>query len=337
MSVVTRLRKRICEAFFYSYTADQIKLTDSIFFGGIEMTTYIKIPNIEGNVTAKNYEGWIELESIDFKAKRPISTNIGSCNNRVVGSQFVSEFLLGKSLDKTSPLIFSESCAGKSKPEVEIHICRVLNGELQPWYTYKLYDVMFTGYYTSSFCLDSTHLISGELFSLSFSNLEKHHVPTSTRVETNTHSTTHGFSLLESPILPQWVVDTVAGFGDGISFGLTDWLRTKMGTNVVVNHNSPSYRGSQYAGNIIPVYYSAKLARWTYVAAKYGREIKIGKNWRIAPFGNRTGHKLGEWPHYHRRGKIQQKTGRPRDSQGIQRHRPWEKSEHNDTSFFDRF
>ncbi|EJU76954.1 putative membrane protein [Neisseria meningitidis NM2795] len=35
--------------------------------------------------------------------------------------------------------------------------------------------------------------------------------------------------------------------------------------------------------------------------AKYGREIKIGNNMRIAPFGNRTGHPIGKFPHYHRR------------------------------------
>jgi hypothetical protein len=63
-------------------------------------------------------------------------------------------------------------------------------------------------------------------------------------------------------------------------------------------------------------------------AARLGRELKIGENLRIAPFGNRTPHPQGKWPHYHRRGKGA--------GQGKRRHRPWEKKS-PDTSFWDRF
>lgn len=58
-------------------------------------------------------------------------------------------------------------------------------------------------------------------------------------------------------------------------------------------------------------------------AFKAGREIKIGKNLRIAPWGNRTGHKYGRYPHYHRRGRPGP-DGNPPPGQGIGRHRPWE-------------
>jgi len=58
-------------------------------------------------------------------------------------------------------------------------------------------------------------------------------------------------------------------------------------------------------------------------AFKLGREIKIGKNLRIAPWGNRTGHRYGRYPHYHRRG-TRGADGNPLPGQGIGRHRPWE-------------
>ena len=67
-----------------------------------------------------------------------------------------------------------------------------------------------------------------------------------------------------------------------------------------------------------------------------GRELQISKNVRIAPFGNRTGHKFGRWPHYHRRGAIDPMTGRPRDGQGISRHRPWQPFP-KDKHWWDRF
>ena len=62
--------------------------------------------------------------------------------------------------------------------------------------------------------------------------------------------------------------------------------------------------------------------------AAAGREISFGKNFRIAPFGNRTGHSIGRWPHYHRRGT--------QPGQGIGRHRPFERKS-PDKSFWDRF
>ena len=48
--------------------------------------------------------------------------------------------------------------------------------------------------------------------------------------------------------LPQGVVNAAAGFGDGISFGGTDWIRGQMGTNGSVDKCSLTYSSSKYAG-----------------------------------------------------------------------------------------
>lgn len=71
------------------------------------------------------------------------------------------------------------------------------------------------------------------------------------------------------------------------------------------------------------------------VGYKLGLEFKIGKNLRLAPFGNRTGDKCGELPHYHRRG-APGLDGKTPPGQGIGRHRPGE-TKSPDTSFWDRF
>jgi RHS repeat-associated protein len=59
-----------------------------------------------------------------------------------------------------------------------------------------------------------------------------------------------------------------------------------------------------------------------------GYETKLGKNWRIAPFGNRKGKWYNWLPHYHRRGSG--------PGQGIGRHRPWQNSRH-DQHWWNRF
>ena len=67
-----------------------------------------------------------------------------------------------------------------------------------------------------------------------------------------------------------------------------------------------------------------------------GREYSFGRNFRLAPFGNRTGHPIGRWPHYHRRVPDPDCPGQSLPGQGIGRHRPWETSTH-DTSWWDRW
>jgi RHS repeat-associated protein len=70
-------------------------------------------------------------------------------------------------------------------------------------------------------------------------------------------------------------------------------------------------------------------------AIRTGREFSIGQNLRIAPFGNRTGHPTGRYPHYHRRA-INPKTGKVKPGGSMRRHRPYD-TRTTDTSIKDRF
>ena len=70
--------------------------------------------------------------------------------------------------------------------------------------------------------------------------------------------------------------------------------------------------------------------------AAHGRELSLSKNLRIAPFGNRTGHPTGKWPHYHRGVPDRSRPGHSVDGQGMRRHRPWDKKS-TDRTWRDRF
>ncbi|XDT72074.1 RHS repeat-associated core domain-containing protein [Hahella sp. SMD15-11] len=48
--------------------------------------------------------------------------------------------------------------------------------------------------------------------------------------------------------LPQWMVDGAAGFGDTLSFGVTDWIRSQLNINGVVNKCSGAYSAGEWAG-----------------------------------------------------------------------------------------
>jgi hypothetical protein len=128
--------------------------------------------------------------------------------------------------------------------------------------------------------------------------------------------------------LPQALVDGVAGFGDGLSLGLTSVARQLAGIDGAVDTCSGTYKSGLVAG----VVYSAALNGAGYAR---GAELSMGRNFRLAPWGNRTGHPTGRFPHYHRRG-VDPNTGQTLPGQGIGRHRPLD-SRSTDGSFRDRF
>jgi hypothetical protein len=76
-----------------------------------------------------------------------------------------------------------------------------------------------------------------------------------------------------------------------MSLGLTAGVRQFAGLNDQVNFSSPEYAGGVLVGAVCQA-----------IGFRSGRELKISKDLRIAPLGNRTGHPLGKFPHYHRRG-----------------------------------
>ena len=122
--------------------------------------------------------------------------------------------------------------------------------------------------------------------------------------------------------------DYASGLSSALTFGLSDILIDATGLGRYGDKCSTARGIGQLAGLA-----AGLVAGGEFAAA--GREISLGRNFRLAPFGNRTGHSLGRWPHYHRRA-IDRATGQTRPGQGIGRHRPIE-TKSNDTSFWDRF
>jgi RHS repeat-associated protein len=131
--------------------------------------------------------------------------------------------------------------------------------------------------------------------------------------------------------LPKWLVNGVAGFGDTVSFGITSHVRDAADIGDV-NKCSTAYSAGQWTG-----FGYGLVAGGTGLLRGYqaGREFSFGRNFRIAPFGNRTGHPTGRFPHYHRR-VVDKATGLTLPGQGIGRHRPWD-SRFTDRKWWERF
>jgi uncharacterized protein RhaS with RHS repeats len=103
------------------------------------------------------------------------------------------------------------------------------------------------------------------------------------------YSDPYGLWSLGDP-LPQPVVNAAAGFGDTLSWGITNWVRNKEGWNGVVDRCSTAYKGGTYAGMAVGAVFAVDGL------AAGGLRAEIG-NWKSE----------GEWffpegtngPHFH--------------------------------------
>lgn len=113
------------------------------------MPIFMHFEGIEGNVTAKGYEKWIEVNSFQFGSGRGISTPTGGAENREASAASVSEVTITKQMDKASPKLFEQSLIGSDGKMVKIAMTRT-GKELKELCTYKFEKTLVSGYSVSS-------------------------------------------------------------------------------------------------------------------------------------------------------------------------------------------
>lgn len=86
------------------------------------MAIYMKIDGVEGNVTQKGYEGWIEVLEYGWMAVRSIANRTGSMKNRSASSASVGELEVRKLLDEASPKLVMEALQGQQGKTVNLHV-----------------------------------------------------------------------------------------------------------------------------------------------------------------------------------------------------------------------
>lgn len=113
------------------------------------MPIFMHYDGIDGNVTAKGYEKWIEVNSFQFGAGRGISTPTGGAENREASAASVSEVTVTKAMDKSSPKLFEASLIGEAGKTVKIVMTRT-GKELKELCIYKFENTLVSGYSVSS-------------------------------------------------------------------------------------------------------------------------------------------------------------------------------------------
>ncbi|MDD2231065.1 MAG: RHS repeat-associated core domain-containing protein, partial [Candidatus Cloacimonetes bacterium] len=127
--------------------------------------------------------------------------------------------------------------------------------------------------------------------------------------------------------LSQWIVNALRSGVDAAR----DFEKSGLSPDAAINMGSIQGTTRAVGEEAIAVATMFEVAS----GAARGKEYKVGDNTRIAPYGNRAGHKTGKYPHYHRRG-VDPITGKTRPGQSLKRHRPWD-TRSTDTGLGDRF
>lgn len=133
------------------------------------MAIYMRIDGLDGAVTSKGHENWIQLESFSTSLSRHVSTEVGRVVNRDASVPHFSTVNITKRADKSSPILFEKACQGAVMPTVYIDICST-DSELKPYSQYQLSKVIISHYLDQGFGAEHGSL---ESLSLNFTQIEK--------------------------------------------------------------------------------------------------------------------------------------------------------------------
>ncbi len=133
---------------------------------------YMLMPKIPSATTAKGYQQWIPLFSLDCGVGRKIETAPGRVSDRIHSDALGMEMEIIKPIDQSSPLLFSEVCGGPAIPEVKVDMCHSSTDGFIVYLQYILSNVLVSGYHL--------HVDEGsqyELITLNYTNIEMSFIP----------------------------------------------------------------------------------------------------------------------------------------------------------------
>jgi type VI secretion system secreted protein Hcp len=113
---------------------------------------FMQINGLAGDVAVPGFAGDIELNSFQWGVGRGISSPTGGSSDRESSAPSVSEIVVTKALDKTSPELLRDLLAGTDIPEIDIFFVNLSKGGQAgtAYAEYVLSDVLLSGYSTSS-------------------------------------------------------------------------------------------------------------------------------------------------------------------------------------------
>jgi type VI secretion system secreted protein Hcp len=110
------------------------------------MAIYMKWDGIDGAVTTKGFDKWIELGSLQFGVGRGIGSAARGAANRESSEPSISEITVTKATDVSSTKLFVDAVAGQLNSKVVIKLTTTIKGAVDTFLTYELSDCGLSGY-----------------------------------------------------------------------------------------------------------------------------------------------------------------------------------------------
>jgi type VI secretion system secreted protein Hcp len=114
------------------------------------MAIYMKYGDIKGAVTTDGFKDWIELNSFQWGVGRAIGSAARGSTSREGSEPSLSEVVVTKQTDVSSPKLFLDSVAGEMNNKVTIKFTTTTKNKVETYLTYELTDTGISGYSLSS-------------------------------------------------------------------------------------------------------------------------------------------------------------------------------------------
>lgn len=103
---------------------------------------YMKIEGVVGDVTADGYEGWIDVSHVQEGMTQNIE--VGGVGGGTSGKVNISDTVISKVLDRTSPVLRQKLVGGKEIPSVIISLVRTGADKIEEYFRITLEEVYLT-------------------------------------------------------------------------------------------------------------------------------------------------------------------------------------------------
>ena len=117
------------------------------------MPVFMQYEGIDGDVTTKGHEKWIELQSFSWGTSRAMTSSSSSAADREGSTPSVSEVVVTKVTDGSTPNLFRTSLGfgpGSEGKLVKIDFCKTDVSAPEPYLQYELSNTLISSFSMSS-------------------------------------------------------------------------------------------------------------------------------------------------------------------------------------------
>jgi type VI secretion system secreted protein Hcp len=105
---------------------------------------FLKLEGIDGDVTDKNHEKWIEIQSFSWGVTNAVSQ--GATGGGGAGKAAPADFTLQLPFSSASPMLFQKIVSGQSISDGTLAVASFIKDQATDFLTWKMSDVLITSY-----------------------------------------------------------------------------------------------------------------------------------------------------------------------------------------------